>query len=265
MKKMIFLISCVLVLCISACSSDDDPKPIQDAPRSMITEFIAPQSLFHQQSDFNVEFVKNEKTNMIDEIRILDFTIIGQGESIDYASRPKLFVETLQEIGDTCAPENLPEEAWNYCPPIIPVSTINIFIDDANEALNLVENEECSKYFEISYVSYYDFIKNGYSWKGIEKPGPIYKMSIEDFNRLGDKKLVDMNNIKLHLPKELQTIEANNRYLIELKYADGTVCKFRCEPVPFLMWDRLWNIMKDYNTGFLTEFPNWNLLKAPRK
>ena len=36
----------------------------------MITEFIAPQSLFHQQSDFNVEFVKNEKTNMIDEIRI---------------------------------------------------------------------------------------------------------------------------------------------------------------------------------------------------
>ena len=60
MKQLLVLGLGILMVCLSACS-DDDPKEPQNAPRSLITEFVRPGSLFHEESAFNVQFVLNEK------------------------------------------------------------------------------------------------------------------------------------------------------------------------------------------------------------
>lgn len=162
MNKLILQGLCLMMVCLCACSSDDDPKPIPEAPRSMITEFVWPTKLSHKKSDFNVNFVVDEATNKIVDIRITDYNIIPLGKNYDYSNYPEFFVEKLRELGDTCAPDNLPEEAWNYLPSIIPIRSIRIYADTYDIChLHLKIGDECTKYFEISYISYYDFIKNG--------------------------------------------------------------------------------------------------------
>ena len=266
MNKLILQGLCLMMVSLCACSSDDDPKPIPEAPRSMITEFVWPTKLSHRKSDFNVNFVVDEATNKIVDIRITDYNIIPLGKNYDYSNYPEFFVEKLRELGDTCAPDNLPEEAWNYLPSIIPIRSIRIYADTYDIChLHLKIGDECTKYFEISYISYYDFIKNGYSWDGIENPGPVYKMTLEEFNKIGDHKLVDTNGITLYPAYDLQDADYTQfMYNIDIEYGDGTTYRFRLWPIGQEMWERLRNIMKAYNEGKIDNY-DWNLLKSPKR
>ena len=122
MKQLLVLGLGILMVCLSACS-DDDPKEPQNAPRSLITEFVRPGSLFHEESAFNVQFVLNEETSKIDGVKVLDFDITAPGYSIDFSTDPVFFVQQLTEIGDLNAPENLPSDCELYRPAFLP----NIF------------------------------------------------------------------------------------------------------------------------------------------
>ena len=268
MKQLIMLLTGVMMVCLSACSSDDDPQPIPEVPRSMITEFVQPTYLSHKMSDFNVHFVVDEATSKIIGYKITDYNIMPLGNSIDYAGHPETFVNQLMEIGDTCAPDNLPDESWNYRPSIVPIRSLKIIADayEDNNHLHLQRGDDCTKYFEISYVSYYDFIKNGYSWAGIENAGPVYKMTLEEFNHYGDKKLVDTNGITLYPAYELQDKQYSfYPFNIYIEYADGTIHSFRLRPLGVEMRERLENIIDAYNEGIISDFPDWNLLKSPKQ
>lgn len=260
MKQLIMLMTGLMMVCLSACSSDDDPQPIPEAPRSMITEFVWPTSIFHEESAFNVLFEKDDKTSKIVDFKILDFDINAVGKSIDFSTDPGLFVQQLNEIGDTCAPADLPAEAWNYRPLIRPIRSMSIKVDD----------RDVTQQFEIAYVSYYHFIKNGYSWNGITNRGPVYKMTLDEFNTSGDKMLVDANGIKLYMPEEFKTIVTYSHYInrlftIRIEYSDGSSDSFDCRPVSMLTWERLKTIVRTYNDGKVQDFPDWNTLKSPKK
>lgn len=265
MKQLLVLGLGILMACLSACS-DDDPKEPQNAPRSLITEFVRPGSLFHEESAFNVQFVLNEETSKIDGVKVLDFDITAPGYSIDFSTDPVFFVQQLKEIGYLNAPENLPSDCELYRPSIRPIRTISISAKHifGDNPLQIQDTEDCSRFFGVSYVSYYDFIKNGYSWDGIANAGPIYRMALDEFNKAGDKKLVDTNGITLYLPEELQPCVRNYMYTIRIEYADGIYHNFECRPVSDRAWERLRSIIDKYNRGYIS-FPDWNLLKAPRR
>ena len=59
----------------------------------------------------------------------------------------------------------------------------------------------CSR---IRYRSYYDYIKNGYSWKGLNQDSPWYEMDLDEFNARGGAKLIDMTKFYL-IAKERPT------------------------------------------------------------
>lgn len=52
---------------------------------------------------------------------------------------------------------------------------------------------------------------------------------------------------------------------INTVYADGTSFTIDCTPVNFLMWDRLLGIRDRYNDGTYPVFPEWNILKSPKR
>lgn len=260
MKQLIMLLAGLLIVCLSACSSDDDPQPIPEAPRSMITEFVWATSIFHEESAFNVLFVKNDETSTIVDMKILDFDINAVGKSIDISTNSKLFVQQLNEIGDTCAPTDLPAEALIYRPLITPIRSMNIKLGE----------RDVTQQFDIAYVSYYDFIQNGYSWDGITNQGPTYRMTLDEFNTSGNKMLVDANGITLYMPEEFKNMVTlgkytNSLFTISIEFADESTLSFDCRPVSYNAWMRLRTIVERYNFGKLQEFPDWNLLKSPKK
>lgn len=53
-------------------------------------------------------------------------------------------------------------------------------------------------------------------------------------------------------------------YTIRIEYADGIYHNFECRPVSDRAWERLRSIIDKYNRGYIS-FPDWNLLKAPRR
>lgn len=268
MRKLLMICLGLLGVCLLSCSSDNDDPRVK-APRSLITEFVRPTSLFHAESDFNVNFVVDKETSKIVDMKILDFTIIPMGSTIDVSTDPVFFVEQLREIGDVNAPENLTAECSLYRPSMKPVRSIKIYAklvsDKYSNPLNLHGEEDCSRYFGISYVSYYDFIRNGYSWKGIENPGPVYRQTLGEFNNSGAKKLVDTNGITFYFPEEIQSCVRSYAYTIKIEYTDGEVQNFSCRPVSDNAWSRLTTMIKRYNDGYLSELPDWNLLKSPRR
>ena len=268
MKHLLFIGLVMSAACLTACSDDDDNPIPQAPPRSMITEFVTPTSVYHEQSAFNAEFVANEDSSKIVGVRCLDFDITLAGTNIDFSTDPGLFVQELEEYGDTAASADIPAAASTYRPSTKPIRTITITTPKGNE------HEDITDLFEVSYVSYYDFIKNGYSWNGIANPGPVYRMTLAQFNAAGDKKLVDTNTITLYIPKQYQGLpnamsEVGSFVLpwfrIKTVYADGTSFTIDCTPVNFDMWDRLLGIRDRYNDGTFPVFPEWNILKSPKR
>ncbi len=66
------------------------------------------------------------------------------------------------------------------------------------------EGDNCNSLFRIRYRSYYDYIKNGYSWKGLNQDSPWYEMDLDEFNARGGAKLIDMTKFYL-IAKERPT------------------------------------------------------------
>lgn len=60
---------------------------------------------------------------------------------------------------------------------------------------------DCTSLFRIRYRTYYDYIRNGYSWEGLGTDSPWKEMDLEEFNRRGGDKLIDMTRFYL-FPKE---------------------------------------------------------------
>ena len=57
--------------------------------------------------------------------------------------------------------------------------------------------DNCNSLFRIRYRSYYDYIKNGYSWQGLNQDSPWYEMDLDEFNARGGAKLIDMTKFYL--------------------------------------------------------------------
>ena len=127
--------------CLTACSDDDD-NPIPQVPhRSMITEFVTPTSVYHEQSAFNAEFVANEDSSKIVGVRCLDFDITLAGTNIDFSTDPGLFVQELEEYGDTAAAADIPAAAYSYRPSTKPIRTITI--TNGNETRTSPTSSKC--------------------------------------------------------------------------------------------------------------------------
>ncbi len=200
MKFFIYIIGLTAVMAgLVSCSDDDNGgKETLKTYDSMIFQAVEPDILYYSSEELKYEFIYNDSHDHIDFWRINGFNLRLVGNSLSNTNNKESFNEFLKEVGDTAVGEYLPAEAWNYRPLTKPITRIEIFAD-ANQEPDVVKGEECSRYFEISFTSWYDYIKNGYSWDGLGTTSPTKRMSIEEFNSTPEKMLVDANSLELHI------------------------------------------------------------------
>lgn len=235
-NKQILVALCALLmqLALTGCSDDSNkemPEPdVSPAYRSLIHEFIEPEKLFYSRTDFSMEFLYSDDRREITGMRLLSFKVRPTGMFVNHFNDAREFASQLKAVGDTMALA-LPQDAWDYVPLTRPITKIGIAPKDNDQLPDAMKDQDCSRYFEISYVSYYDYIRNGYSWEGIENPGPVYRMSLEQFNKMPEKYLVDANKITFYVSPTISDnyldifdpcCYDNVNYSVIINFADGT-------------------------------------------
>lgn len=276
--KQVLMLIMGLILSLTAIGcSDNDPKNEFTEPNSFISEFVKPDNMFMEKDNFNVKFIYNPlgaspAESHIDGCMLTDFTLIAKGDFINFKSTPKLYLATVEKFNDLNAPEILPTETWDYRPLTEAITTIHLRTYKFTDLLpDIPRDTDCSRYFDISFISYYDYIQNGYSWEGIENPGPFYKMSLEEFNKMGPKYLIDAYNITLYPSEVVAENYINTMGLqqfdlaIHVKFENKFEIDYEFSAVSADPALRLHDIVETFNNGRLGYFPSWPLLKAPKR
>lgn len=253
-----FYIATILFATVLVSCKDDANTPAPPASvstyKSLIQGFADPNHLFYDRTDFKFDYLF-DKNDKITGVLVKSFKIRPIGEIFQYQTNAEHFNALLKEYGDTVAPIILPEEAWDYLPSTKAISKFGI-APTTDQLPDLKKGQDCSRYFDISFISYYDFIKNGYSWAGIENPGPEYRMSLEEFNNLDieKKRLIDINKITLHLSPEVANnytdpieLSDNLQYSMLVILEDGGVLMESFTLVDHYLGYQLWNYIQFYN------------------
>ena len=229
MKFFIYIISLMGTMAgLVSCADDDkDNVELPKAYDSMIFQAIEPENLYYSSEEIKYEFIYNKNHDSIYDWRINGFNLRLIGKALNNHDNRDSFNKFLKELGDTAVGNKLPTEAWNYIPLTKAISRIEIF-SDANQEPDIVKGEECSRYFEISFTSWYDYIKNGYSWDGLGTTSPTKRMSIEEFNNTPEKMLVDACRLEFHISPIISDKYVGHStvntfwYNIKFYFTDGT-------------------------------------------
>lgn len=250
--KILLLLALLLQVTMVSCSDDsDEPTPDVTLYPSLIQGFVEPGKLYYERTNFNIEYIFSENGDKITGVRLKDFTVFPTGSYINHKSNSVEYARLLKEAGDVDA-KNIPADAWNYLPLTKPIAKIGIAPQGSDQLPDLARNIDCARYFEISYVSYYDYIKNGYSWEGLTNPGPVYRMSLEQFNKLPEKHLVDANKITLHISPVVTDNYLDPRNIGDLSYsvvilfADGTSISNNFAVIDSYLSIQILNYVKNY-------------------
>lgn len=91
-----------------------------------------------------------------------------------------------------------------------------------NYRMEMGRTTDCTSLFRIRYRSYYDFIGNGYSWKGLEQQGPWVEMDLTEFNERGGAQLMDMNMFYLIAKEEpFNKLRGYRLFQMDVQFANG--------------------------------------------
>lgn len=245
------------VMLASGCTKEDEPAPAPIAGKqydSLITEFRNPDQLMYVRTDFNVGFLYNNDSSRIEGCRLLDFKVRPLGTIINNESDSEEFNRLLRSFADTIAPDKLPMEAWDYRPLSKAITKIDIVPTLTDLLPDAAMGVECNRYFDISYVSWYDFIRNGYSWEGVENPGPVYRVPLTQFNKMPEKHLVDADRLVFHLSPAVADNYTHPRILddcfefdVTVHFADGKSISKRFVVVQQTLSLEIYNYISWYN------------------
>lgn len=272
-KPLMAICGLLVILSITSCS-DDDHKKVKT--NSMIGCFVSPAQMYYVPKDFNLFFTYNPRgatpqESHITGCQITDFNVNVKGIYINYEETPYLYYEAVKKYNDLNAPAELPADAWDYRPLTEPIKSIHLSPDYYDLLPDLVHDEDCSRYFDISYISYYDYIQNGYSWEGIENPGPYYRMSLDEFNSTEPKHLVDARKLTFHIPQEVYkhiigpNAQSHYSFNIKMELEKGTKINYNCNVVEYQTREELFWIVEWFNTGLMDYFPEWKQIRAPKR
>ena len=247
-------VAITFVVLASGCSNDDDPVPDIRQYDSMITEFRNPDRLMYVRTDFNIEFLFNNDSSRIEGTRLSDFNVRPLGAIINHESDAAEFNRLLRSFSDTIAPVRLPMEAWNYRPLTKAITKIDIKPSAVDLLPDASMGMECNRYFDISYVSWYDFIRNNYSWDGVENPGPVYRMPLTRFNEMPEKHLVDADRLVFHISPTVtdnytHPLQLGDNFVFEMivHFADGQSISKQFRVVEYTLAYELYNYRSWYN------------------
>lgn len=256
-----YLLACILLagMLLTACDKDDNngPKESEITPtyNSLIQGFASPAELLYVRTDFNFEFIFDEDSR-ITGARILNFKVRPVGETVNHKDQEVRFNDLLESIGDTNAPSKIPEDAWDYLPLTKAIAKIGISPIGNDQLPDAERNKDCARYFEISYTSYYDYIQNGYSWNGIQNPGPIYKMSLDEFNKMDieKKRCIDANTLTFHISPiitdnytDISEFGNGISYSMSIIFEDGTAITKGFNVVDHYLHYQIRNYIYNYN------------------
>lgn len=219
----LLLFAAVCLLC--GCSDDkDSPKPKYS---SLVTEFFEAYGVrsLPIECDMDLPVEQREVLVPIEGVESYEATDynsdisggaprvkVNVGKSHTYTNTPHFFNKMLESYGDTDF-HGKDTDLSTYRPHPYAITSIDMRLIDEFRYLPLIivggeertpdysskfrMGENCNSLFKIRYRTYYDYIRNGYSWAGLEFQSPWKEMDLTEFNRRGGDKLIDMSRFYL--------------------------------------------------------------------
>ena len=225
------LLAATAMLC--CCSDDkDNPQPLsKEEYPSMVTEFLETYG-FRSLPTINengketwdamilpiegVETYKVFYNKTIDGMNIV--ATIHEGKAYNFKNNPRHFNKLLEKYVDTHydgSKENISIDKLPYRPHPYGITRIDMRLEDKftsrptpitkNPSITWMPDynknypcgSKCNSLFRIRYRTFYDYIRNGYTWEGLDHKSQWKEMELTDFNSRGGDKLIDMSRFYL--------------------------------------------------------------------
>lgn len=212
----------------SSCSDDNDTppqSPVKQYP-SLVTNFLETYGFRTLDSETSRNWDKEHRVKVhvegVESYEIVSdigaaqgkgpAVTVNVGKPYTHRNNPHGFNSLLEKYGDTDYRGIVPDTS-TYRPHPVAITGIHFTLTtsfehtfrpfqpsrDYNEKYTY--GSDCTSLFRIRYRTYYDYIRNGYSWEGLGTDSPWKEMDLEEFNRRGGDKLIDMTRFYL-FPKE---------------------------------------------------------------
>lgn len=212
----------------SSCSDDNAPppqSPVKQYP-SLVTNFLETYGFrtFDSETNLNQDKEHREKVPVegVESYEIVSdigaaqgkgpAVTVNVGKPYTHRNNPHGFNSLLEKYGDTDYRGIVPDTS-TYRPHPVAITGIHFtlttsfehtfrpFLPPRDYNKKYTYGSDCTSLFIIRYRTYYDYIRNGYSWEGLGTDSPWKEMDLEEFNRRGGDKLIDMTRFYL-FPKE---------------------------------------------------------------
>lgn len=208
---------------LSCCSDDDNNTPQPDSVKeypSLMSNFLETYGFRSLSTECDMSIPAAERKVMVPVEGVMqynaanyngplnergDYVLVNVGKSYTFKNNPHNFNRLLEKFGDTNCTK-LPEDISIYQPHPYAITGIDMqLVEDYSDMNHMLLNGlpdynskypvggDCTSLFKIRYRTYYDYIKNGYSWEGLESNSPWKEMDLTEFNRRGGDKLIDMS------------------------------------------------------------------------
>lgn len=235
MKEKIFsalmLLASTIMLC--CCSDDNDSQPVYEQKYpSLVTEFLETYGFRTLETidengnnsvkgtivpvegvlSYKIYYNKKDGVNLLETIR--------EGKAYNVKNNSRHFNKLLEKYGDTHFDESNRSnfiDSLPYRPHPYAITRIDMQLEDKFTSKptdispylpphetwmpdyndNYPCGSKCNSLFKIRYRTYYDYIKNGYTWEGSSAKSQWKDMELTEFNQRGGDKLIDMSRIFL--------------------------------------------------------------------
>lgn len=233
MKRNIigYLLLLIAAVSLNSCSDDNEDTPEQKKQySSLVSEFLETYN-FKSTETLNEDLKVDLYGNVIQIVGVQSYEAIDYNANV-MGTGPKVkvtvgktynqennrhnFNRLLEKYGDThCESQVFDGTQYPYRPHPYGITSISFTLEDKYTSepplitynpkdprmppynKNYPLNSDCSSLFKIRYRTYYDYIKNGYSWEGLGTTSPWKEMELTEFNRRGGDNLIDMSCIYL--------------------------------------------------------------------